>query len=515
MYYLILALVLIVAYVFLFFAAKNWHWLDITTLALMLPALLLFFTLSIMLLATYDVHRSTYETTKTQLEDALRKNELLRYGNTISAKGELEQSDKWLTQVREELGRTLYDRGRVWPNCFRGEFDGTILTVMTAQWGDEQCSGADLPPVATDIADEEGAVVEDQPNVRPHGIEEKTVLYLFAQTRLSDLEQPVLDAILAGTIDVDQIVARGQVCAVPSLYLGEYIVTGQQAEGISLRPTIPLSEAQLAVLNAPQSNWTLFELMPVDSHEAFEGLSEENKGALLSEQVVSEYIRNGQIADRDSDPPERTMVRIQFKETYNQIVVDAPDEPPYLPSRDFNTLGQALPAWLRHGGEGDTAGRVQFNVGDIALFDAVTAQELITQGIAEEVERIYIRQLRDYEFLFHKMYRQLTIVEDKIAVTTQDIARLEAATSKTLELVSYREDEVAKLRDDKTGFEHERQEITRYHEALDGQYRATLQQLSTLYRESLALAEQINAESQFVEEIVNARTRGLGAPLQP
>ena len=38
-YYLILALAAIVFYVLLFFAAKNWHWLDITALALMFPAL--------------------------------------------------------------------------------------------------------------------------------------------------------------------------------------------------------------------------------------------------------------------------------------------------------------------------------------------------------------------------------------------------------------------------------------------------------------------------------------------
>ena len=521
-YYLILTLAAIVFYVFLFFAAKNWHWLDITALALMFPTLLIFFTLSVMLLGTYHKHRTVYENHKIKVENQLRENQMLRHGWANSARGELEHRETWLTRVREELGRKLFDRGRVWRNCLPGEFDGTKLTVITAQWNNEQCSGAELPNVIPDADPGEAGVeapgATGPQAARPHGIEDKMVLYLFAETPLAQLDPPFREAILAGVSNTEQLDVRGQICTVPTAYLGEFTVMGTQPESITLQPTIPLSELQIAVLNDPQSTWSLLEMMPVDSHQAFEDLNEDNKRALFPEQLVNEYIRHGQLiefADRDIVAAERTMIRIEFKESYNDIVVDATDEPPLLPSSNFDTLGQAVPAWLRQGGEGELAGRIEVEAGEIALFDANTAQQLITDEIAEELDRVYVRQLWDYEFLFHKLYRQSMIVEDKIAVTRQDIAHIEEATAKTLQSVKYRKEEFANLDHDKTGFDYERDQITRYHESLDKRYRETLRQLSTLYQESLVLAQQLSAESQLVEGIVNARSREGGVLVQP
>lgn len=507
MYYLILALVLIIAYALLYFAAKNWHWLDITALAIFLPMLLLFFTLSMMVLKTLHVHRTAYQSHKEKLADAVRNNEVLRHGHTITADGEIKRAESgtWLTKVREELGRTLYDRGRVWPNCLIRGFDGTKLQVETSQWGDELCSGAEPPSL-----EEAGDGAEAQLTIRKHGIEEKTVLYLFAQVSVSQLEVSVQEAVLAGTANADEIIARGERCALPTMYLGEYLVAEQQEAGVVLQPTIPLSAAQQEVINNPNSPCVLYEMMPMDTHVAFEGMNEQNKRALFPEELVDEYIRDGQTADRDSDPPERTLVQVQFKEAYNDIMVDAPDEPPRLPSRDFNALGQALPAWLRHGGDGDAAGRVQFQVGEMAFFDTETAQQLVQGGIAEEVDRIYIRQLRDYEFLFHKIYRQSTIVDDRTRSTQDDITRLEQATARTQQSIDYRTEETGKLTHDKQGFERERGEINRYHESLNVRYQKSRQELSALYRESLALANQLKAESQRVEDLVKSRTQRLG-----
>ncbi len=535
-YYLILFLVAIVFYVLLYFAAKHWHWQDITALALLFPALLMFFTLSFMVLGTYNKFRPEYEKIKADLEKQLIENQLLQDGIAISETGELKHEETWLKKVREDLGRKLFDRGRVWHNCFPGALEGQTVTVVTSQWGDgtditEEESAREEPfpgpglnpgPEGTETlgaaspADAESTDTAAPANVRPHGIEEKMVLYLFTETPLAQLDEPVREAILSGLKNPNQSDVHDKV---PTTYLGEFTVTTVEPESIKLEPTIPLSESQMAVLNDPQTPWVLLEMMPVDSHEEFKDLSEDNKRALFPEQVVTEYLRDGEDANRDEDPPERTKVRVEFNDlpgnSPQDFIVDAPDDPPLLPSSDFNSLGQALPAWLRHGSDKEKAGLVQFEKGDVALFGAATAQDLIDREQATELGRVYDRQLRDYEFLFHKLYRQSTVVEDKIAVTRQDITKIKQATAKTLQSIDYREQETVALKHDKSGFEYERDQITHYHDALNERYLATRRQLSNLYQKSHALVEQLREESQRIEEMVNARTQKLGTLVQP
>ena len=198
-----------------------------------------------------------------------------------------------------------------------------------------------------------------------------------------------------------------------------------------------------------------------------------------------------------------------FRENHT-IDVDAADAPPLLPSNQFDALGRAVPAWLRQGGEGDTAGQVQFSVGDSALFDAQTAQQLVAQGIVEEVERVYQRELSDYELLFHELYRERTAIEDKNRVAEQDIGVLTTATEKANASIAYREQEKGKLQQDLSGYQHEREQITKYRTALDERYRETLRELSQLYRESARLAQRLSEESRRVQELVDARTQDAG-----
>ena len=516
--YAILGVVVVVFTVFLVFAAKNWHWSDVVAVALLFPLVLTFVVLSAFTLRTHANWRSLYQRQKAELENVQRKIELLRDGSAVSAAGELQTEENSISSLRAELGRKLYDRGRVWPNCFPREFDGNSITVITAQWGNERCTGA-TPAVArdeglpaTEPAPAEGEEAEggeaaqprQQPRGRPHGIAEQTVLYAFVETPLAALGAPIREAIFAGS-EAD-FSGRERVCSVPSMYLGEFTVTSETPDGITMSPTIPLSEEQTAVLAAPQSTWMLVEMMPVDSHEILAELEEDQLRVLFPESLVNEYIRDGKDADRNRDLPERIMVRVTFKKPY-KIDVDAPDEQMSLPSEDFNALGQAISPWLRQGGDGEDAGRVQFEVGDKAVLDVVSAEQLIAQEICDEDARIYKRPLWDFEYQFHDLYRRQAIVEDTISTTQQDIRRLEESIARTRQSIAYRNEERERLNEDKGHIEYERDQITNYRNALDNRYQETLRELSELYRNNRRRARRLALESRRHEETIEQRTR--------
>ena len=516
-FYAILGAAAILLAVFLVFAAKTWHWADVVAVALIIPLAMTFFVLSVITLGTHHKWRSLYQKKKAEVAEVQRDIELLRDGYTVSATGELQAEENALPSLRAKLGRKLYDRGRVWRNCFPGDFDGNSITVITAQWGDEPCTGATLSGATDDgipatAEGEEGEAAQPrQPTQgRPHRIADEgkeTLLYAFVETPLAALDPPIREAIFVGS-EAD-FSGRERICSVPTMYLGEFKVTSVAPDSITMTPTIPLTDEQTAVLEAPQSTWSLVEMMPVDSHEVFEELNEDQLRVLFPEPLVNEYIRDGKEADRERDLPERITVRVTFKKPYDQINVDAPDEQSSLPPEDFDGLGQAISEWLRQGGEGDNSGRIQFEVGDKADFDIVSAEQLIAQDICDEDARIYTRQLWDYEYLFHELYRRQTIVEDTTSVTRQDLQRLEEAIAKTRQSIVYRTEEVSKLNDDKGHIEYERDQIANYHHALESRYQETLKELSELYRNNRRQARRLALKSQLLEEAIEQRTRGI------
>ena len=501
-FYIVVGLAVVLFILFLVFAAKSWHWSDIVAVSFIFPLTIILVILAAATLRTHDVWRKKHKETVRRLEKVKSEVKKLEHGTARMPDGRIESADESVTSLKEELGRELFDRGRVWRNCVPSERSDNTFTLMTTAWGEESCTGAALSetgdgdpassqplPVAEGEAEEE--VIVPAGDGRPHNIVKDMVLFAFLEVPLAEIDESIRDAIFAGGKENFQ--DRLQVCRLPSIYLGEFSVTEAVPDSITLSPTILLSESQLAVINDSPFPWTLIEMMPVDSHRAFEGLSEEQLRALFAESLADDYIRNGKTGDRDQDPPERLMVRVRFLEEYKQIQVDAADDPPSLPSSDFDALGRAVPAWLRHGGEGDNVGFVEFEAGDEAEFDAESVQSLLDQGVCEEIERVYKRPLYDFEYLFHELHRQTNVVADNIRVTRQAIGVFTNANAKSQESVEYRTKEVQQLNEDLTGFENERQKITKYRKDLDQRYHEILGELSELYRTSLLATAQIPA----------------------
>lgn len=95
----------------------------------------------------------------------------------------------------------------------------------------------------------------------------------------------------------------------PDGYLGEFQVTAATDATVSLAPNMRMSERQLKRLTASTANWTLYEVMPIDRHEAFAGLDKEKLAALMpgeSEESINQYAKDGQPAGPD-DPPQNVV----------------------------------------------------------------------------------------------------------------------------------------------------------------------------------------------------------------
>ncbi len=161
--------------------------------------------------------------------------------------GEGEEARLGIDRTRLELHKLMIDRGRVWYNCEPGQVDAATGALS----------------LTTDLPD-------------PHQITEKAVLAIVEE---SDFE------------------GGGR-------YLGQFKVTEVAEKQLGMEPTMKMTPKALKRLSGSGGPWTLYEIMPVDNHETFAELDEEERRALLPETSVADYMKDGQPAEAD-DPPER------------------------------------------------------------------------------------------------------------------------------------------------------------------------------------------------------------------
>lgn len=162
----------------------------------------------------------------------------------------VEQLQADLRKNKTAIHDVLVDRGRVWYNAVPKNFN-------------------------------KGAAVVQIDNPTPHGILDKTVLYVFDA-------RPKQEG---------------------GAYLGEFKVTGvdEKAKQIQLQETMRLLPHQVQHLqNSTKGPWTLYEVMPGDRPDLLAQLPPNELDALLPADVRKEYAKDGQPAEA-GDAPERVV----------------------------------------------------------------------------------------------------------------------------------------------------------------------------------------------------------------
>lgn len=154
-----------------------------------------------------------------------------------------------ISDLQVRLHRVMVGRGRVWRGC-------TPSPQIGAQ----------------------NEVVVEVPAPDPHQIEDKAILHIIE-------EGPT------GT------------------YLGEFKVVGLADKQISLAPTMTLFEVQANALKASRTTWSLYERLPTDRHDIYEGLDQAQLAAMLpglSPEDLDEFVRDNTPA-KPSDAPDRVV----------------------------------------------------------------------------------------------------------------------------------------------------------------------------------------------------------------
>lgn len=147
-----------------------------------------------------------------------------------------------LRDLGVKLHDFMVDRGRVWKNCV---------------------------PQKVDAATGQSQVAVEFPD--PHRIQDKSIIYIFEEGDAGH-------------------------------YLGEFKVDGVAEKQITLSPTMKLSPRQLKQIAGTRAAWLLYERMPVDRHDVFAGLNQQQLAAMMPgvpADVLDQYVRNGQDAKPD------------------------------------------------------------------------------------------------------------------------------------------------------------------------------------------------------------------------
>jgi len=328
----------------------------------------------------------------------------------------------------------------------------------------------------------------------------------------------------------------------PSVYLGAFeIQRSADNKTAILQPIHPLSDEQIAEIQdclaetqvdkSARATLRLYSIMPADSHEVFAGMDEdalrnlmpEEKGEVGYEEFIQRYACDLTTKIPKSTPTDQIYKRVRFLQNYPPQVDEAGAEQPGVPVNTekgpvpgtpayFDEVGRAKQADVWYGkvplkANGDAAAppdagdanaataedeTVRYFIGSTAFLDSKFADELIAKGVCEEVESIYVRDLRDYAYEFDKIRSRMRWYDDAKIHVIRETRTLVDQRKIDQELVDA--DNIVKdqLQSDYDHFLAERNMLERYFNALQRQHDRLKQESTRLPQENQKLANELD-----------------------
>ena len=361
---IVLGLVLLGGIVALVLGRERWPWYNITLVTLIMLLSVVWFYLAARTLKMQQNWRTEVAQYEKDISDLTRQNQLLIRGNP-----QAEPPTPSLAELRLSVEKMLQNRGRRWDHVARKSVSPAGVIAATVEHPD------------------------------PHGIEPKTILYVFDAADAKD---------------------GGQL-------LGEFEATAVAGQQVTLTPVLPLRPSQLQRLNAKRNGaLLLYDVMPADSHEAFADLDEAARTAVFPSSmpaaVKQEYVKDQNPPAADEKQTDRIWRRVKAL-------------------KDFDvTVGQGKDKETQHVTQGTEL-----------LLDPKSAQERIAAGDVEPVaenDKVYMRPLRDYARLYRDLNRQIDGLLRMTADVNDQLATVALAEQKTEKDIAYRKDEIAALHKD-------------------------------------------------------------------
>jgi len=456
LFLLVILIALTLFIVFLVKTARHWGvWHSILLSVLFIESwVFLYFTAGVQyerVRATRDAYRFRQEA-----ESAIQTGRSLRFGSVDAPYDSLEA----VLPVQGQLERLTIDRGRVWRQ----------LTFVSSS-GNQVELVVQAPQPAADLAD--GAPAETrQPTAGGVSLPQDLVVYAFEE-KVNDLGYPL-----------------------PVYYLGEYRVTkSDPATGaIGLESTLPLHAMHRARIDQGTPNWTLYEMLPIDSHQAFVAAgSEPNDEAIFGrpddeqirnllqgvpEPVLSDYLKDGQKAS-DDDRPETIWEQVNLLSDY-QVDVDSDQSADATVSGYFDQVGRSIDIRLKRNEPVSLApGELRDN--RVVVIESV-ARELIARGEAERVQRIFVRPLNDYLGIFNRVHAKGFELEERTKYYQFQNQLIDQANQAGQNMLAIRQKENQLLASDLGGFQKEIQFLDSAVSQAESDLEKLKKDLSQLYR---------------------------------
>ena len=209
--------------VFVYLSTTTWRGWHIAAASLAFVGFLGFVIVASLSQRTHVEWKKQYAQLKNQLTEQQELSTKLEIGDPTL----VEPDEPSVNDYQQRVNRLLLDRGRVWRRCTPAPFANNQVEVSTIPFNDDGGPG--------------------EPN--ENGINQNMILYAFHDAPLT--------------------LASSARLIVPRVYLGEFQVVQAQPIGVTLTPTMPLDSLQIKLLTEPTSSWTLYEMMPLDSHRIF------------------------------------------------------------------------------------------------------------------------------------------------------------------------------------------------------------------------------------------------------
>lgn len=304
----------------------------------------------------------------------------LRYGSASDP----EEAQEAVIPVQGMLDRLTIDRGRVWRQV-------TFVKHSKVQDKDQVQLSLQAAQVSLPANPANPAAAAAQPAALGRSLPTNLVVYGFHE----------------------QLDAEGR--PLPVFYLGEYKVTAsdEATGGVTLEGTQASLPQHAARIAQGTDSWTLYELLPIDSHTAFSAPGslpstdsiygrpdEEKLKELLAgspPEVLKAYLQDGQRA-ADSDPPESIWSLLDLLKELKKDV-DSDQSADATVSGYFDNIGRSIDIRLRRSEE-VTLDPSTLKDNLIVVIDS-EAKKLIAEGTAQLIQRVFVRPLNDYEELFN------------------------------------------------------------------------------------------------------------------
>jgi hypothetical protein len=469
-------------------------------IGLIIVAALAFFYMAGRTLHTHKKWHESAQRHQKRIEETQQQNRRLEEGE-----GKGEDYRPGIDRLRLELQKMVADRGRVWTQC---------------------------KPVAGQQTQQTGQVGV---TVGQHGIPEKTLLFVFLEAdadregsylgqfkvamfnaldkngdgRLeqAELPQPLQPHFAAadinqnGALDADEFDDAKHNYAGPEILVPSMAMTGPELK-------------RLASSAAGNRTWTMYEIMPADSHEAFAHLEEQKLKDLLPAGRVEEYLEDGELLTTEEVEKTGLKGKVVAVDENRRVMYEDQDGR-LLYASEVNADGRLV--YVDEKGKFVCATAVDKKVDpddgkivyDVQYFDdggQPLGEVSVIEKEVEDGEGKYLRWLRDYEVLLKSYHLQCSILIDLKEDAERDLKYVRDALAEAEEDYQSFEREKTRLTTEKEKVEYQLSVVNKLLRKLRGEVRAYHDAVDRLIAENRSVAGRIDAAQQEAKRRIDART---------